>query len=77
LAKSKGYGKERKHRPISLGINLLLVVIKYTLTVVAGSAALLADAIHSFSDAISSATMVADIKISKRNSRRFHFGGCK
>jgi cation diffusion facilitator family transporter len=58
----------------SVGINLLLVVIKYVLAVLAGSVALLADAIHSFSDVISSATVLAGIKISKRKSKNFPYG---
>jgi cation diffusion facilitator family transporter len=58
----------------SIGINLVLVFIKYFLALLAGSVALLADAIHSFSDVISSATVFAGIKISKRKSKRFPYG---
>ncbi|MFC1816573.1 cation diffusion facilitator family transporter [Thermodesulfobacteriota bacterium] len=39
-----------------------------------GSLALVADAIHSSTDVISSATVLAGIKISKRTSRTFPFG---
>jgi cation diffusion facilitator family transporter len=59
---------------LSVAINLLLVVIKYILAVLSGSVALLADAIHSFSDVISSATVLAGIKISKRKSKNFPYG---
>ena len=59
---------------VSVGINLVLVVFKYFLALLAGSVALLADAIHSFSDVISSATVFAGIKISKRKSKRFPYG---
>ena len=58
----------------SVGINLLLVVIKYTLAILADSVALLADAIHPFSDVISSATVLTGIKISKRKSKTFPYG---
>jgi cation diffusion facilitator family transporter len=58
----------------SIGINLVLVVFKYFLALLAGSVALLADAIHSFSDVISSATVFAGIKISKRKSKGFPYG---
>ena len=59
---------------LSVAINLLLVVIKYILAILSGSVALLADAIHSFSDVISSATVLAGIKISKRKSKNFPYG---
>ena len=58
----------------SIGVNLLLVIIKYSLALLSGSVALLADAIHSFSDVISSATVFTGIKISKRRSTRFPYG---
>jgi cation diffusion facilitator family transporter len=59
---------------LSIGINLVLVFIKYFLALLAGSVALLADVIHSFSDVISSATVFAGIKISKRKSKGFPYG---
>jgi len=58
----------------SIGINILLVAIKYSLAVFSGSIALVADAIHSLSDVISSATVLAGIKISKRKSKVFPYG---
>jgi len=45
----------------SIGINLLLVGIKALLSFFSGSVALLADAIHSASDVISSTTVLAGI----------------
>jgi cation diffusion facilitator family transporter len=59
---------------LSVGINSSLVVIKVILAHLSGSIALLADAIHSLSDVISSATVLAGIKISKRKSSKFPYG---
>jgi cation diffusion facilitator family transporter len=58
----------------SIGVNLILVVIKVGLSFLSGSVALFADAIHSATDVISSGTVVAGIKISKRTSRNFPYG---
>ena len=58
----------------SVGINSSLVLIKVILAYLSGSVALVADAIHSLSDVISSATVLAGIKISKRKSTRFPYG---
>jgi len=58
----------------SILVNLLLVGIKGILAFLCGSAALMADTIHSFSDVISSATVLAGIKISKRKSKAFPYG---
>ena len=58
----------------SIGVNFLLVGIKALLSVLSGSLALIADAIHSFTDVISSATVLAGIKISKRRSKNFPYG---
>ena len=55
----------------SILVNLLLVGIKAILAFLCGSVALMADTIHSFSDVISSATVLAGIKISKRKSKVF------
>ncbi len=59
---------------LSIGINALLVVLKYALAVLSGSVALAADAIHSLSDVISAAAVLAGIKISKRKSKVFPYG---
>jgi cation diffusion facilitator family transporter len=58
----------------SIGVNVLLVGIKYSLAVFSGSIALVADTIHSLSDVVSSATVLAGIKISKRKSKIFPYG---
>ena len=58
----------------SVGINSSLVLIKVILAYLSGSIALLADAIHSLADVISSAAVLAGIKISKRQSTRFPYG---
>jgi cation diffusion facilitator family transporter len=58
----------------SIAINILLVGIKYGLALFSGSIALVADAIHSLSDVISSTTVLVGIKISKRKSRIFPYG---
>jgi len=58
----------------SIGINILLVEIKYSLAFFSGSIALVADAIHSLSDLVSSATVLAGIKISKGKSKIFPCG---
>ena len=58
----------------SILVNLSLVGIKILLSFLSGSVALLADAIHSSTDVISSMTVLAGIKISKRKSRSFPYG---
>ena len=58
----------------SIGTNLMLVGIKCALSLLSGSVALIADAIHSATDVISSATVFVGIKISKRKSKGFPYG---
>jgi cation diffusion facilitator family transporter len=58
----------------SLGINLLVAGLKYFLGVFSGSLALLADAVHSSADVISSASIWAGIRISRRKTKRFPYG---
>ncbi|MFC1857200.1 cation diffusion facilitator family transporter [Thermodesulfobacteriota bacterium] len=58
----------------SIAINILLVAIKGFLSFLSGSVALMADAVHSFTDVISSATVLVGIKISKRKSKNFPYG---
>ncbi|EFK08710.1 cation diffusion facilitator family transporter [delta proteobacterium NaphS2] len=58
----------------SIGVNVLLVAMKGGLAVLSGSVALVADAIHSATDVISSVTVLAGIKISKRKSKNFPYG---
>jgi cation diffusion facilitator family transporter len=58
----------------SLGINLLVTGLKYFLGVFSGSLALLADAVHSSADVVSSASIWAGIRLSRRKSKRFPYG---
>lgn len=58
----------------SIGVNLILVAIKGFLGFLSGSVALIADAIHSSTDVISSITVLVGIKISKRKSTHFPYG---
>ncbi len=58
----------------STGVNIFLVGLKYALAVFSGSLALVADAIHSSADVISSASIWAGIKISRRKSKHFPYG---
>jgi len=58
----------------SIGVNVLLVALKGGLAILSGSVALLADAIHSATDVVSSITVLAGIKISKRKSKNFPYG---
>jgi len=58
----------------SIGVNLILVGIKGLLGFLSGSVGLIADAIHSSSDVISSVTVLAGIKISRRKSKNFPYG---
>jgi cation diffusion facilitator family transporter len=58
----------------SLGINLLVTGLKYFLGVFSGSLALLADAVHSTADVVSSASIWAGIRFSRRKTKRFPYG---
>jgi cation diffusion facilitator family transporter len=58
----------------SLGINLLVTGLKYFLGVFSGSLALLADSVHSSADVVSSASIWAGIRLSRRKSKRFPYG---
>jgi cation diffusion facilitator family transporter len=58
----------------SIAINLVLVGFKALLFLLSGSVALAADAIHSSTDVISSMTVWAGIKISRRKSKNFPYG---
>lgn len=58
----------------SISVNLLLAAIKTLLAYLSGSVALVADTIHSATDVISSITVFAGIKISRRRSKNFPYG---
>lgn len=59
---------------VSVTVNLLVTGLKYFLGVFAGSLALLADAVHSTADFVSSAAIWVGLRISRRRSRRFPYG---
>jgi len=59
---------------LSVGFNVLLVLLKYGLSVISGSVALRADAFHSLIDVLASLGIFAGIKISERKSRIFPYG---
>jgi divalent metal cation (Fe/Co/Zn/Cd) transporter len=52
----------------SLLVNILVTGLKYFLGVFSGSLALLADAVHSTADVISSASIWAGIRLSRRKT---------
>jgi len=58
----------------SLLVNLLLVVAKLVLSIIAGSLALRADSIHSLVDVFGSIALILGIVISGRKSKRFPYG---
>ena len=59
---------------LSVGFNILLVLLKYSLSILSGSIALRADAIHSLIDVLSSLGIFVGIKISERKSSNFPYG---
>jgi cation diffusion facilitator family transporter len=59
---------------ISVAVNLAVTGLKYFFGVFAGSLALLADAVHSSADVVSSASIWAGLRISRRKSKRFPYG---
>jgi cation diffusion facilitator family transporter len=58
----------------SVLINLLVTALKYFLGVFSGSLALVADAVHSTADVISSASIWAGIRLSQRKTKQFPYG---
>jgi len=66
--------KPEKVALLSIATNLFLTGVKCLLAFISGSVALIADTIHSGTDVISSATVLAGIKISKRRSKTFPYG---
>lgn len=66
--------KPEKVALLSVVTNLFLTAVKCLLAFISGSVALIAETIHSGTDVISSATVLAGIKISKRRSKTFPYG---
>ncbi len=58
----------------SVLVNLLVAGLKYLLGMFSGSLALLADAVHSAADVVSSASIWAGIRLSRRKSKMFPYG---
>jgi cation diffusion facilitator family transporter len=58
----------------SLVVNVLLVVMKGLLSLISGSVALFTDAIRSSADTITSATVLAGTKISKKKLKKLPYG---
>lgn len=58
----------------SMGFNLLLMAGKYGLSVISGSAALRADAVHSLADVIGSGSVMAGLYFSHSRSKHFPYG---
>ena len=59
---------------LSAGFNVLLVLLKYGLSILSGSIALRADAFHSLVDVLSSLGIFAGINITERKSSTFPYG---
>ena len=59
---------------LSAGFNVLLVLLKYGLSILSGSIALRADAFHSLVDVLASLGIFVGIKISERKSSTFPYG---
>jgi divalent metal cation (Fe/Co/Zn/Cd) transporter/predicted Fe-Mo cluster-binding NifX family protein len=59
---------------VSVAVNAVVTASKYFLGVFSGSLALLADAVHSSADVVSSASIWAGLRISRRKTKRFPYG---
>jgi cation diffusion facilitator family transporter len=59
---------------MSVAVNLAITGLKYFFGVFAGSLALVADAVHSSADVVSSASIWAGLRISRRKSKGFPYG---
>ncbi|NQE46344.1 Ferrous-iron efflux pump FieF [ANME-1 cluster archaeon GoMg2] len=67
--------RDKKAALVSIVVTAFLVLIKYSVGILSGSIALLADAIHSFTDVISSIGVFIGLKISSRKpTETFPYG---
>ncbi len=57
---------------VSIAVNLILSVFKLGAGIIAGSSAMISDAVHSASDVISSIAVIAGINIASKKSDRSH-----
>jgi len=72
--KALNFEQKRKISLYSIGVNLLLSIIKVVGGKLSGSAALMADGIHSLSDLAASMSVFVGITISNKKSETFPFG---
>ena len=72
--KALNFEQKRKISLYSIGVNTLLAVIKIIGGKLSGSAALMADGIHSLSDLAASMSVFVGITISNKKSESFPFG---
>ena len=67
--------RDKKAALISIGVSAFLAVIKYLVGILSGSIALIADAIHSLTDVISSIGVFIGLRISSRTpTKEFPYG---
>ena len=59
--------RDKKAALVSVCVTAVLAAVKYVVGTLSGSIALVADAIHSLTDVISSAAVVIGLKISDRS----------
>jgi len=67
-------GKARHVALLSIGVNLFLFGLKYSVALLSGSMALRAEAIHSLTDVIASLTVFAGLIIARRKTPAFPYG---
>ncbi len=72
--KTLNFNEKKKTSAYSIGVNLLLSVIKIVGGLISGSAALTADGVHSLSDLAASLSVYAGIVISNKKSELFPHG---
>jgi len=73
-AKAMNFAQKKRISLYSVGINLLLSVLKIVGGMLSGSAALTADGVHSLSDLAASLSVYAGIVISNKKSESFPLG---
>lgn len=67
--------RDKKAALVSIGVSAFLAVVKYLIGILSGSIALIADAIHSLTDVISSLGVFIGLRISSREpTKEFPFG---
>jgi len=67
--------RDKKAALVSIGVSTFLAVMKYLIGILSGSIALIADAIHSLTDVISSIGVLIGLRISSREpTEEFPFG---